>query len=106
MWKIRSIDLTGSRPYVALTDPRAQLCLEIGLTDREVDVFIGDDRPALARLHVTVDSDGIHVERAQDHSHRDCKIVDSVLETLGQRYAQRREALDPVRASAKPDGAT
>ena len=103
MWKIRGIDLSGSRPYVALVDPRAELHLEIGLADREVDVFIGSPRPEESRLHVTVDVDGIHVERAEGHSRRDCKIVDSVLETLGQRHLQRREALDPYWASARDE---
>ena len=41
MWKIRGIDLAGSRPYIAFVDPKIDLHLEIGLVDREIDVFIG-----------------------------------------------------------------
>lgn len=101
-WKIRGIDLAGSRPYIALIDPRADLHLEIGLVDREVDVFIGGHRPEESRLHVTVDVEGIRVERAEGHTRRDCRVVDNVLETLGQRQAQRRAAMDPCWASAPP----
>ena len=89
-WKIRRIDLHNQA--VQLYDKNAAVFMDVELSDPpEVHLFIGDEDPEKSNIYVVVDTEGVHIERAQDYGHLDVTIIDNILKTMGYDIKEREK---------------